>query len=75
MRAMASFFAIIVGTGCVDYDETENPYLALVAWAFYGVSLKRGTDFPQIALTAKLAMVGVILASVWIFYRRRAVKS
>ncbi len=69
---------IIVGLVLVDYImlKLDNPYLAVsVAWAFWGVSLKREADFPQIALAAKLAMAAVILVAIWIFYQRRAVKS
>jgi TspO/MBR family len=77
MQALVTIAMIIIGLVLVDYImlKLDNPYLALsVAWAFYGVSLKREADFPQIALAAKFAMAGVILVAIWIFYQRRAVR-
>jgi hypothetical protein len=68
---------IFAGLVIVDYImlKLNNPYLAVsAAWAFYGVSLKREVDFPQIALAAKLAMAAVILVALWIFYQRRGAK-
>lgn len=78
VQVLATIFMIIVGLILVAFImmKLDNPYLAIsVAWAFYGVSLKREADFPGIALTAKLAMTGIILASLWVFYSRRALRS
>jgi tryptophan-rich sensory protein len=78
VQVLVTIAMIIIGLVLVSFImmKLDNPYLGLsVAWAFYGVSLKRDEDFPPIALAAKLAMAGVILATIWIFYRRRAAKS
>jgi len=54
----------------------ENPYLAIaVAWAFLGIAIKRTADQPSIVLTAKIAMVLVLLASAFTIYRMVKLKS
>lgn len=78
VQVLVTIAMIITGLALVSFIMMKlgNPYLALsVAWAFYGISLKREEDFPQIALAAKLAMAGVILASIWVLYRRRGARS
>lgn len=54
----------------------RNPYLAIaVVWAFYGVSVKRELDFPQIALVAQAAMVVVGAVAVWgVFQNLRRIR-
>jgi hypothetical protein len=54
----------------------RNPYLAIaVVWAFYGVSVKRELDFPQIALVAQVAMVVVGAVAVWgVFQNLRRIR-
>ena len=54
----------------------RNPYLALaVVWAFYGVSVKRELDFPQIALVAQAAMVVVGAVAAWgVFQNLRRIR-
>ena len=48
----------------------RNPYLAIaVVWAFYGVSVKRELDFPQIALVAQSAMVVVGTVAAWAVFQ------
>lgn len=54
----------------------ENPYLAIsVAWAFLGIVIKRSADQPTIVLTAKIAMVLVLLAGAFTIYRMVKLKS
>ena len=54
----------------------RNPYLAIaVVWAFYGVSVKRELDFPQIALVAQAAMVVVGAVAAWgVFQNLRRIR-
>jgi hypothetical protein len=78
VQVLVTIAMIIIGLAVVSFImmKLDNPYLALsVAWAFYGVSLKREEDFPRIALAAKLAMAAVILVAIWILYRRREARS
>ncbi|HEX5667390.1 MAG TPA: hypothetical protein VFX73_01235, partial [Chitinophagaceae bacterium] len=78
VQVLVTIAMIIIGLAVVSFImmKLDNPYLTLsVAWAFYGVSLKREEDFPQIALAAKLAMAVVILVAIWILYRRREATS
>ena len=47
------------------------PYLAIaVVWAFYGVSVKRELDFPQIAKVAQSAMLVVGAVAFWLFLEK-----
>lgn len=53
--------------------KLANPFLSIaVCWAFYGIYVKRATDFPVIAHTA-LAMAVLVLFAIWFFSIRPSV--
>lgn len=63
---------IIAGGSIAAYNmiRLENPYLAIaVAWAFLGIVIKRSADQPSIVMTAKVAMILTIAASLFTAYK------
>jgi len=54
----------------------NNPYLAIsVAWAFLGIVIKRTEDQPNIVLGAKVGMVLVLVACIFVIIRMVRLKS
>jgi hypothetical protein len=54
----------------------NNPYLAIsVAWAFLGIVIKRTADQPNIVLGAKVGMVLVLVACIFVIIRMVRLKS
>lgn len=62
----------IVGAG-VMYKLT-NPFLMLaLIWGFYGIVLKRQTDYPAIAITSYAGMVIVLAMAMWVVIKPNSV--
>ncbi len=52
--------------------KLQNPFLALaLLWGFYGIVLKRQSDFPVIALTSYVGMVVIAAVAIYVAYRSR----
>jgi tryptophan-rich sensory protein len=67
-ESLWTMLLILVGTGVVIWlmRTLGNFFLALaVCWAFLGIILKRGDDYPAIAITAGVGLVLVAAAAIF----------
>jgi len=59
------------GIGYATMRRLGNPYLALaIVWAFYGISLKRAADYPEIAWFARIAAILVAAGALHVLISR-----